>query len=319
MLYRLTVYVGAVQTILALVEGSTPEIVAHQRRPTDTIFDGRRSHGQALADALRDFLRENRVELSETMGVGVGVPGIVSRDGEQVISCPNLHELDGTWLGPDTASELGIPVFVSNNTNLIALGEHSAGIGQGVDDMAVVFVSSGVGSGLILNGSLYQGTDGAAAEIGHTIVVQNGRLCSCGARGCLEMYCSAKALSLVGEELFEPEELSSLNTRFAGARLVIERALAGHSKARQALSESFSYLGIALVNLVNLLNPQLIVLGGDIVFAWPEGVGIAQEVVKRETRPQARPNIRIEVSQLKNYAGVMGGAALVTERLAHSH
>lgn len=315
MQYRLAVDIGSARTMLALVEASGPEIVAHDRPNTEALFSGPQRPSAVLADAIRRFLREQRVRVDETMGVGIGVPGVVSRDGERVISCPNLRALDDAQLGPEASSELGIPVFVDNNTNLIALGEHTAGIGQGVNDMAVVSVGSGVGCGLILNGALYRGSDGAAAEIGHTIVVRNGRLCSCGARGCLEMYCSGKALALAAQSLFEPGELPSPDTRFAEARLVIEQAHAGHQKAGEALVEAFSYLGLALANLVNLLNPRLIVLAGGTVFAWQEGVEIASEMVMSEARPEARANLQIVVSKLQNYAGVMGGAALVTTRL----
>ena len=198
------------------------------------------------------------------MGVGVGVPGQVDRENGTVLSCPNLHVLDGAALGPEASAELGVPVYIDNNTNLISLGEHTAGVGKGVEDMAVVFVGSGVGCGLILNGELYEGADGVAAEFGHTKVVPNGLLCTCGGHGCLEMYCSGKALTLVAEQIFKPRDLYALGTRFAGAQLLIEQARAGHAQAREALTEAFIYLGVGLTSLVNLLNPRMIVLGGGI-------------------------------------------------------
>jgi glucokinase len=261
---------------------------------------------------VQRFLEERRVMVAEVEGVGVGVPGIVDRHNGTVLECPNLPALDNTPLGHEASSELGVPVYIDNNTNLIALGEHTAGIGRGVDDMVVVFVGSGVGSGLILRGQLYEGADGGAAEIGHTVVVPNGLACTCGGHGCLEMYCSGKALTMVAGRIFKPGELYAIGSRFAGARLVIEQASIGHEAALHAMTEAFTYLGIGLVNVVNTLNPRLIVLGGGIVSAWPEGVEVAREVVMAQAMPLMRRNLRIEMSQLQNYAGVLGGAALVS-------
>jgi glucokinase len=106
--------------------------------------------------------------------------------------------------------------------------------------------------------------------------------------------------------------LYALGTRFAGAQLLIDQALAGHVKARDALAQAFTYLGLALSNLIDLLNPNLVVLGGGIVFAWPDSVGIVREVVMREAMPGTRRNLRIEDTKLQHFAGVLGGAALVT-------
>ncbi len=288
MAYRFAVDIGASRTMLALIKLSTPEIVAHERPSTDVLFTGWRAPGLALSGAIQRFLSDREIGLDEIVGVGVGVPGTLDRGRGIVLSCPNLSVLDGAPLGADASGELGLPVCLENNTNLIALGEHSAGLGREVKDMAAIFVGSGVGCGLILDGELYIGADGHAAEFGHTIVVPHGLACSCGSHGCLEMYCSGKALTLVAEGLFKPGELFAVGTRFSGAELVIERARAGHQKAIAALQEAFTYLGLGIINLINLLNPRLIVLGGGIISAWPEGVEIARQVMLEGARVEAR-------------------------------
>jgi glucokinase len=312
MAYRVAVDIGATRTMIALIHGSRPEVIAHQRPNSDVLFTGWRPPALALASAIQTFLREQQIDLTSVMGVGVGIPGLVNRHEGLVYACPNLSVLDGAPIGPDTSRELGIPVYIDNNTNLIALGEHTAGAGQGIDHMAFLSVGSGVGCGLILNGQVYHGADDAAGEFGHTIVIPNGLPCSCGSRGCVEMYCSGKALTIVAQNLFKPHELYALGTRFAGAQLLIDQALAGHVKARDALAQAFTYLGLALSNLIDLLNPNLVVLGGGIVFAWPDSVGIVREVVMREAMPGTRRNLRIEDTKLQHFAGVLGGAALVT-------
>jgi glucokinase len=314
MAYRFAVDIGATRMTMALVKETEAVVLDHERPNTDVLFTGRRAPGLALADAIRRFLRERNVTPAELSGVGVGIPGIVDRENGRVLSCPNLPVLDDTPLSRDASAELDVPVYIDNNTNLISLGEHSAGIGRDVNDMAVVFVGSGLGCGLILNGDLYEGADGAACELGHSIVVPNGLQCTCGAHGCLEMYCSGKALTLMVERIFKPADLFALGTRFAGAELLIQQAYQGNERAVEALTTSFTYLGIGLTNLVNLLNPRMIVLGGGIVFAWPQGVDIAKDVVMREALVGTRRHLRIEVSPLGNLAGVLGGAALVSAR-----
>jgi len=315
MAYRVAMDIGATRTMIALVHGSRPEVIAHQRPNSEVLFTGWRPPALALASAVQTFLREQQIDLAEVLGVGVGIPGMVNRHEGLVYACPNLNVLDGAPIGPESSKELGVPVYIDNNTNLIALGEHTAGVGQGVDHMAFISVGSGVGCGLILDGHVYHGGDDAAGEFGHTIVIPNGLPCSCGSRGCVEMYCSGKALTLVARNLFKPHELYALGTRFAGAQLLIDQALAGHVGAREAMVHAFTQLGLALSNLIDLLNPSLVVLGGGIVFSWPDSLQVVRQIVMRESLPGARRNLRIEVTQLQHFAGVLGGAALVQAAL----
>ncbi len=309
---RCAIDIGATRTMFALIEAEAPQVVAWERPITDTLFAGDLPPVQALAAALRHFLEAQGASLKDVVGVGIGVPGVADRRQGLVVSCPNLSILDGLSLGPLLAQELGIPVYVDNNTNLICLGEHTAGIGQGIHNLAVIFVGSGVGCGLIINDELYEGSDGAAGEFGHMIVVPNGLQCSCGAHGCLEMYCSGKALARVASQIFMPRDLYAMDTRFGGAQLLIEHARIGDRSCLRALDEAFTYLGIGLTSLVNLLNPRMVILGGGIIMAWPQGVERAREVVMTEALPAVRRNLRLEVSQLQNFAGVLGGAALVS-------
>ncbi|MHB0857146.1 MAG: ROK family protein [Anaerolineae bacterium] len=319
MAYRFGVDIGATRTMLALIDAHDPEVVAHERPTTDVLFTGRRPPGLALAGAVERFLREHSVDRSELVGIGVGIPGTVDKQRQRVLTCPNLHVLDDSPMAAMASEELGIPVFLSNNTNLIALGEYTAGIGRGVRDMAVVFVGSGLGCGLILDGALYEGADGIASEFGHTLVIPEGLACTCGSFGCLEMYCSGKALTLMGRNILTPGEVFHLGTRFAGAGLLIDRANAGHELATQTMIKAFTYLGYAMTSLVNNLNPRMVVLGGGVVFAWPRGLEVVREVVMRLALPDARRNLRFEMSGLRNFAGVLGGAAMVSARLAENH
>ncbi len=319
MSYRFGVDIGATRTMFALVEENSSHIVAHDRPNTEVILTGSRAPCDALAGAMERFLAGRDLTGEDLLGVGVGVPGTVEHETGRVLTCPNLRLLDGADLGSGVAERLGVPVWVDNNTNLIALGEHAAGIAQGMDNVAVVFVGSGVGCGLILNGELYRGSGGLAGELGHTSVVPNGLLCDCGGRGCVEMYCSGKALSTVAGHIFEPRELFDLGTRFDGARLVIDQAVAGHDRARRAMVQAFTYLGYALANLAVLLSPEAIVLGGGVVKAWPEGVDVVSRVIDQAVRIGGDRKLEILQSRLQDFAGVLGGATLVAQCCARGN
>ncbi|MFH1084449.1 MAG: ROK family protein [Chloroflexota bacterium] len=311
-MYRLAIDIGSSRATLALVEGGTWDIVAHERADTGAVLVGQAAPGIELAAAAMAFLQAHRVNASELAGVGIGVPGIVDRKTGRVRSCPNLAVLNGADLGASMAEQLGVPAFTENDANLIALGEHMAGAGQGVEDLAVVSVGAGLGCGLILGGQLYHGANEGAGELGHTQVAPGGLLCSCGAHGCLEMYCSAKALAARAEGLLDTSALGGASSRYAGAQLLIEQARAGHAAAQEALGAAFGHLGIALINLVNLLNPRVIVLGGYVALAWPEGLDLVRDAIQREALPVAREHVEVRLSALEPYAGVLGGAALVS-------
>jgi len=311
MAYRFAVDVGALRTMIALVAPGTDEIIAYERPYTHELFPDGKEAGLTIADAIKRFIGQHRVKLDEISGVAVGVPGVVDRAKGYVYACPNLHVLDDSQLGPNAQSVLGLPVYVDNNTNLIALGEFTAGAGHGTRDMAVIFVGSGVGCGLILDGRLYEGADGAAPEFGHINIVPDGRLCTCGAHGCLEMYCSGKAFSFDASELWEPDESANTGTRFGGAQRLVEQAHVGHTAAQAYLDEAFYYMGLGVTALVNMLNPRLVVLGDDIMLACPEGLDIVRQTVFREALPGIRRDLSIEMSELQHDAGVLGGAALV--------
>jgi glucokinase len=311
MTFRLALDIGSSKSTLALIEAKTPEIVAHERLDTAALIHADGDPAAGIAASLRRFLDTRRVDPTELLGLGIGIPGVVERSTGRVVSCPNLSALDGIELGSALATDLGVGVFLDNDSNLIALGEHEAGLGQGVDHLALVSVGSGLGCGLILDGRLYHGATGAAGELGHTIILPDGLLCACGAHGCLEMYCSAKALDRVAREL-QSENQTSGHVGANGAQWLIERARGGEGEAQAALEQAFRYLGLGLVSLVNLLNPQLVILEGDIMLAWPEGAQTVRDTLMREALSSARQNLQIEMSRMAPYGAVLGGAALVS-------
>jgi glucokinase len=210
-------------------------------------------------------------------------------------------------------------VIVENDVNLICLGEHKAGRGKGIDDVVCVYVGSGIGAGLILNGRLYAGVDGVAGELGHTVIEPEGRICTCGRRGCLEMYCSGKALALRAESIlsrniYEDSVLAGNRTvQWTDAELVITAGKAGHPAALEELRKAFHYLGLGIANLVSILNPELVILGGGIIENWLEGIDIVRATVRTHAHSVSRDRVTIDRPSLGEKAGFVGASVLVQD------
>lgn len=220
-LAQIAVDVGATKIAVTLTDD--PGGPTAFRRSTRTVLRSASSPEAAIGGLIQDVCRERGVATAHVGSVVVGIPGVIDRQSGTIASCPNLPELDGIALGPGLSEWLGMSVHIENDVNVIALGEATTGRGRGIADLACVFVGSGIGCGLILGGELYVGADGTAGEFGHTTVEVNGRQCTCGSQGCLEMYCSGKALSAwaaaVGLEL---ADVTGWPDEFHGAESTIE-------------------------------------------------------------------------------------------------
>jgi glucokinase len=198
---------------------------------------------------------------------------------------------------------------LENDANAAAYGEYWRGAGRGCDSMVLLTLGTGVGGGLVLHGELWRGADGMAGEIGHVTVEPNGRTCRCGNAGCLETYASATAVVENYRELSGIEEGVS-------AEEVGRRALEGDANARQSYREAGRSLGIAFAGLVNLLNPEQIVIGGGVLPAWDLFMPTAEQELRRRAFAPAAERVRFAPAALGDLAGVTGAAGLLWRDLA---
>lgn len=308
-LFRVAVDVGATKIAVTLTDDTGKPAVF--RRSTRTVLRSAPSPEDAIGELVKDVCRRRGIAMEHVNSVMVGIPGVIDQLSGTIASCPNLPELDGIALGPGLSEWLGLSVHIENDVNVIALGEATAGRGRGIADLACVFVGSGIGCGLILGGELYVGADGTAGEFGHTIVEINGRPCTCGSRGCLEMYCSGKALSARAAALgLATPRVSGSHDRFHGAEGLIKAARQGDQTARRELDEAFTYLGIGILNLVNIVNPRLVLLGGGVVTGWPSAIDCVRDIVKAGSRLVARDRVEIDATALGDEAFAIGAARL---------
>ncbi len=315
--YRMGIDLGGTK-ILAAVMNTDGAIVGMAKKKTkgelgpDVVI-------KRIVDAAADAASAAKVSLKAIDGVGVGAPGPVDYETGVVYSAPNLPGWDEIPLGARLQAELGAPVWVDNDVNLGTLGEFSLGAGRGCRHMVGVFVGTGVGGGIVVDGKLHRGARYAAGEVGHMIVQPNGPLCGCGRRGCLEAFASRTAIERTvraglaeGRPSILPEMLAAEKDRLTSG--IIKQALDAQDPLMvEAIAQAQFYLGILVANLVNALDPEKVVFGGGVVEALGDVFLQPVRSTAQSYYLQQRNTDRISIvpATLGDHAGVLGGAALV--------
>jgi glucokinase-like ROK family protein len=308
-----------VDYVMVILTDFTANILLRARREL------RPADSQALAlDRVERLIMQALVEGQSSglrpLGIGVGLPGLVSFPKGELKLAPNLHwknvPLQELW-----AEKFTLPVYVENEANVAALGEFYFGDAQGVENFVYLSAGIGLGGGVLINGKLFRGSSGYASEVGHMTIDPQGSLCSCGRRGCLETLAGPRAVVERVKKTLQLGAQSSLSSVGNGQLtsltfdMVFDAAQAGDPVAVSALEDVGSALGIGVANLINIFNPERIILGGALSLAS----SILLPVVKRELQenslePSAE-NVQITVSALGADACVMGAIALVLDEI----
>jgi len=274
----------------------TGRVLAEERLPLAEPLRHEEALGRAAA--ILDRLLEGRGPLRHA-GLGLPAP-VVNNVVRSSAIFPGWDDVDSS---ASASAVLGVPVAVENDANLGALAEHRQGDGRGHDSLVYVKIASGVGAGIIINNALFHGADGTAGEIGHLTINEQGPMCRCGSRGCLETYTSAEHLGrLVSTTLPEP----SLED-------VVDAATRGNVSAQRALEDAGLHLGWALASVVNLLNPSLIIVGGRMASAGDLLLEPARTGLRRHALDSVAQTPIIE-SQLGQRASMIGAVLLAAER-----
>jgi glucokinase len=274
-----------------------------------------------IEKAIDLSLRKAAMELSDIGGVGIAAAAIIDISRGLVTEAPNLPRWRNIPLRERLAESLGKPVFLLNDASAAALGEHRMGAGRGLDNLIYITVSTGIGGGLVINGQLYNGTDGCAAEIGHMIVLIDGPPCKCGQRGCFEAMASGTAIARMARQRLASGAKSCLAELAHGkmedvtAELVAVAARRKDGLALSVIDEAAGYLGIGLANLVNIINPQMIIIGGGVskmgaMLLRPAGKSMKEHAFKLPAR-----TVRVVRPGLGMDAGLIGAAIFTQEKL----
>jgi glucokinase len=305
--------IGGTKLIAGAVD---QDLRVHQRAQRSAPVDSQ----SAVLDALVDAVHEVRsVTLAEVAAVGFGIPCLIDQRSGRAVMAVNLPLADLQFA--DVMGErLGLPVFVDNDANMAMLAEHRFGAARGAGHAAMLTIGTGIGGGLIVNGELYRGGVGAAAELGHMVIEADGPPCqgNCPNRGCLETLASGTALAREAVRVAHARPGSRLGRDLAGGRpisgaLVTELAHDGDEDARELVTMIGRRLGVGIANLVNIFNPEVVVVGGGVIAAGELLLEPARRVMAERALRPSRDLVRIVRAHFGAESGMVGAAALALE------
>lgn len=284
----------------------------HSKKEVPTpVSLGPEAVARSIAELIRDFEIQARLNGADLLGAGIGIPGLPDKDKGSVIFAPNLG-----WKNFNLVKVLkttfNLPILLENDANTAALGEQWLGAGRGSANMIMITIGTGIGGGLIINGSLYTGANGSAGEIGHTVINPEGPLCNCGRRGCLETLTSAKAMVRMAKEaLAEGKPTSLAGLPSLEAVDVVQHAKNGDEVALKIVNLTAHYLGIGIANLINVFNPDTVVIGGGVSKAGPILFDPLNSSVLKWSMEAPVGVVKIVPAKLGNDAGSLGAGSLV--------
>ena len=267
---------------------------------------------EAVVHAVHEYRNHLGDEPDRLKAISLVVPGTVNVEDGTVVKAPNLPCLDNFPLAAALTNELGLPAILENDANAAAVGEMWQGAAQGCRTIICVTLGTGVGGGIILDGELWRGVDGAAAEIGHMCVDPFGGVaCTCGSRGCLEVFASATAIVRMTREASPRYPDSVLHARRnLTSESIFEAGLQGDELALEIFRRMGVYLGIGLANLINILNPEMIVIAGGVVNAWDLFEKHMLHEVEERAFPLLAARVKIVRAKCGDDAGLLGAARL---------
>lgn len=264
---------------------------------------------ETINEKLLELMKAQGISKSEISAVGVGAPGPVITEAGTVVSPPIMPGWDGYPIRGELEKFWGCPVTLNNDAELGALGEWGYGAGRGEENIAYIKVGSGIGAGLILNQQIYAGTTGAAGEIGHITIDEDGPPCSCGNHGCLEVFAGGYAIAREGQSLVQSGKrtlLSDLPAERIGAREVAEAARRGDLYAQEILRQAGAHIGVALASLVNLFNPSMIIIGGGVAEAGDILTTPIRDALRERAMRASEQSVRIATAMLGRRSVLIG-------------
>jgi glucokinase len=292
------------------------EVLAKARRPTPA--QSVEAMRDEIVEVVAELTRDHRVE-----AVGIGAAGFVDAARSTVLFSPNMA-WRGEALRSHVATATGLPVVVENDANVAAWAEFRFGAARDAEDSAImVTVGTGIGGGIVFGGELIRGANGMAAELGHLLAVPDGHPCGCGRRGCLEQYASGKALARYAQEGAKDDqaaaaallELAGGEVDAINGKMVTKAALAGDPVACAAFARIGYWLGLGLADLVQVLDPQILIVGGGVSEAGELLLGPTRAAFQGSFGARGRfPVAEVRPAEMLNSAGVVGAADLARRR-----
>lgn len=312
--YNICLDVGGTK-VLGAIFNEKDEIIYRLKKRSKSGGEGAADVEKVIIDVVEEMIKESGIDRKKINAIASCAPGVIDQDSGVVLFTPNLP-----WRNYDLAGamrkQFGVPFFVGNDVNLGVLGEYKFGAARGYKNVVGFFVGTGMGGGLILNGSLFTGNQFKAAEYGHMILDPEGPLCNCGQRGCLEAFSSKQGMTAYirqqvsrGRETMMAEAVKDGVFRSKKLKKALE---AGDAVAVEAVDRACHYLAVATGNLINTLSPDLVLYGGGVI----EAVGdiFLEKVLKEVDRycmTAIRPTVDIKIAELGDDSILYGDLALI--------
>ncbi len=316
--YAIGIDLGGTKMLIALMKG---DHLVNKIKFRTKVDEGEKYFFERLVEGIEEVLSESEVSLKEIAGIGIGCPGLINDHGV-ILSSPNIPFLKGISLGEKLRKKLHVKVVVENDVNTGLYGEYCLGAAVGHSNVAGIFMGTGIGGAFIFNGKLYRGAIGAAGEVGHVLMDPLGPWCGCGLRGCLEamagrLAIAADASALIAKQqapAFLKETQGSFSEMRSGS---FAKAIKAGDRAIERLIQSKAQLvGVTMANIVNLLNPDLIILGGGVVEAMPELIlREAKASMAEHTMSELLKAVKVVPAKLGDNAIIMGAAHLVFQKM----
>lgn len=312
---RIGIDVGGTNVKIALVDGEG-KIIYSNSVPTYAQM-GYEYTVNNIKQAIRDLMKETNTDAKEIEGIGFDFPGQVDYKTGVVKLAPNIPGWVNVPIAQMIEEEFNIPTRIDNDVRCAALGELKFGAGKGCENFVCITVGTGIGSGLVINGQLVRGAANAAGEIGHIKLQMNGGpICGCGDTGCLEAFASGPSIVAMAQEYLKGGKSTKFR-EMAGADgeitpyIVAKAAEAGDPVAKRIFEIVGTYIGMGLVSVINLLNPEKVIIGGGVAAAGDLLLDPIRKTIKERAMVVAGNSVEIVPAELGNSAGVIGASMLV--------
>ncbi len=307
-----------VKTAVVSREG---EVMGKDSRPTDA-DQGLEAVLDKMVEGVDAALQAAKVRRADVLAAGIGAPGPMNWQTGVVFAPPNLPGWKDVPLARLMRERLQIPVYVDNDANVACYGEFWLGVGRNVDSMALLTLGTGVGGGIVLMGQLLRGPDGTAGEIGHLCVKRDGRQCNCGAKGCLEQYASVSGMLKTARKRIEQGGLNTFLLEMCGGdldsltgKMISDAVEQGDTFAKWVMEETGRWLGTGIGSIINLLNPEMVVLGGGMIGAGDVLFNPVRETARAQSFDVPGKRAEIIPAALGGDAGVIGAAGCALNRV----
>jgi glucokinase len=316
--YAVGIDFGGTKVLAGVVEMSSGRILATSKKKTRNPNSDVDVNKRLIA-VVDDALAEAGIGAEDIVGIGIGAAGMVNREKGILLNGVNLG-LTEVPLTEPLSQYYGVPAKLGNDVEVATIGEMRFGAGKGCDHFVCIFVGTGIGSGVVVDGKILRGATGTAGEIGHTILYPAGRQCGCGAHGCLEAYASRGAIArMVAAEVARGNDSVVQDKIDPSKGILRSKAIsmaleAGDPLVTRVALEAANFMGIGLASVINFFNPKRIILGGGLIEASDMYFRIASEVAHQRCLSIARKKLDIVKAGLGDNSGIIGAAMLLASK-----